>query len=77
MSFITYITQILMSLMMISMAFVMLVISKASAIRITEVLQEEIDIKDPINHDKKVKDGSVKFENVAFSYSKDITNCAV
>ncbi|MEG2669057.1 MAG: ABC transporter ATP-binding protein [Oscillospiraceae bacterium] len=76
-SFITYITQILMSLMMISMAFVMLVISKASAIRITEVLQEEIDIKDPINHDKKVKDGSVKFENVAFSYSKDITNCAV
>ena len=71
-SFITYLTQILMSLMMISMIFVMLVISKASINRIVEVLDEEVDIKS-VEKSKavsSVKDGSIKFENVSFSYDK-------
>ena len=71
-SFITYLTQILMSLMMISMIFVMLVISKASINRIVEVLDEEVDIKS-VEKSKAVsavKDGSIKFENVSFSYDK-------
>ena len=77
-SFITYITQILMSLMMISMSFVMLVISKASISRIVEVLDEEIDItNDSARHDLTVKDGSIKFTDAAFSYAKDIDNCAL
>ena len=69
-SFITYLTQILMSLMMISMIFVMLVISRASINRIVEVLDEEVDIKsaEKANAVSTVKDGSIKFENVSFSY---------
>ena len=71
-SFITYLTQILMSLMMISMIFVMLVISKASINRIVEVLDEEVDIKsvEKTKAVSAVKDGSIKFENVSFSYDK-------
>ena len=71
-SFITYLTQILMSLMMISMIFVMLVISKASMNRIVEVLDEEVDIKSAEKSKavSSVKDGSIKFENVSFSYDK-------
>ena len=71
-SFITYLTQILMSLMMISMIFVMLVISKASITRIVEVLDEEVDIKSAEKSKavSSVKDGSIKFENVSFSYDK-------
>ena len=71
-SFITYLTQILMSLMMISMIFVMLVISKASMNRIVEVLYEEVDIKSAEKSKavSSVKDGSIKFENVSFSYDK-------
>ena len=77
-SFITYITQILMSLMMISMSFVMLVISRASANRIVEVFDEEIDIRDnEADAALAVQDGSIKFRDVAFSYAKDITNCAL
>ena len=70
-SFITYLTQILMSLMMISMIFVMLVISKASISRIVEVLDEEVDIKSPVDvktDAQIVKDGSIRFKNVFFSY---------
>jgi ATP-binding cassette subfamily B protein len=70
-SFITYLTQILMSLMMISMIFVMLVISKASISRIVEVLDEEVDIKSPVDvktDAEMVKDGSIRFKNVFFSY---------
>lgn len=70
-SFITYLTQILMSLMMISMIFVMLVISKASISRIVEVLDEEVDIKSPVDvktNAEIVKDGSIRFKNVFFSY---------
>ena len=70
-SFITYLTQILMSLMMISMMFVMLVISRASISRIVEVLDEEVDIKSPVDvktNAQIVKDGSIRFKNVFFSY---------
>ncbi|WFR59002.1 ABC transporter ATP-binding protein [Anaerocolumna sp. AGMB13025] len=74
-SFINYITQILMSLMMISMIFIMLVISMASINRITEVLNEEIDIKDTAsNQETTVKDGSIEFREVSFSYAKDEDN---
>lgn len=77
-SFITYVTQILMSLMMVSMIFIMLVNSKASGDRIVEVLNEKIGITDDnANENLKLEDGSVKFEDVAFSYQDDIMNCAV
>ncbi|MDD5935179.1 MAG: ABC transporter ATP-binding protein [Clostridiales bacterium] len=71
-SFISYVTQILMSLMMLSMIFIMVIISRASVTRIVEVLDEEIDIKDNEKAlDLKVKDGSIEFKNVSFSYSND------
>lgn len=74
-SFINYIGQILMSLMMLSMIFIMVVISRASVTRITEVLKEEIDIKDNLeSKDNKVADGSIEFKQVSFSYAKDDTN---
>jgi len=71
MSLITYIMQILMSLMMLSMVLVMITISKASAKRVTEILDEKSDIVNPENPIFEVKDGSVKFEKVSFSYTKD------
>lgn len=72
MSFITYTTQILTSLMMISVAFVMLILSRASISRITQVLEEKIDITDDhANPALTVQDGSISFENVSFSYAKD------
>ena len=72
-SFITYIMQILMSLMMISFVFIMLMISKASRSRVLEVLNEIPTIKDS-DTDNKFKDGSVEFKNVSFSYinKKDV-----
>ena len=70
MSLITYAMQILSSLMMLSMIFVMIAISRASAERICEVLVEESDIKEKENPVKEVKDGSISFKNVCFSYSK-------
>ena len=76
-SFITYITQILMSLMMLSMIFIMLVISRASIQRISEVLSEEPTVKDCENSTEKVSDGSVRFENVSFSYFDDMNNLAL
>lgn len=69
-SFMTYSFQILMSLMMLSMIMVMLVISVASAKRISEVLNEESSIVSPDNALTEVKDGSVSFNNVAFKYNK-------
>ncbi|MEA4816762.1 MAG: ABC transporter ATP-binding protein [Lachnospiraceae bacterium] len=72
MSLIAYAMQILMSLMMFSMVFVIITISRASAKRITEVFDAESDIKNPENPITEVKDGSIEFENVNFSYSKDI-----
>lgn len=69
MSMFTYIMQILMSLMMLSVVFVMIIISRASAGRIREVLEEETTIADPQDPVTEVKDGSICFENVTFSYN--------
>ena len=76
-SFITYVNQILMSLMMVAMSFTMIVISKASINRIVEVLNDTPDIPDNAEEDIEVKDGSIEFEKVCFSYSGDIKNCAL
>ena len=69
MSLFTYTMQVLMSLMMISMIFVMLTMSKTSAERIMEVLDEESTIKNPEQPVMEVADGSIDFENVDFRYS--------
>lgn len=75
-SMITYIMQILMSLMMLSMVFVMIVMARASAIRISEVLSEETDIRNPENPCYTVSDGSVDMEKVSFAYAgKDHPYC--
>ena len=71
MSLLTYCMNILMSLMMLSMVFVMITMSMASARRIAEVINEEADIKNPENPVMEVKDGSVIFDHVNFSYKKD------
>ncbi len=72
-SFITYVSQIMMSLMMISMVFVNFVMTRASVSRICEVLDEELDIRD-VDSDAVVGEGSVVFENVSFSYAKNPDN---
>ena len=69
-SLITYIMQILMSLLMISMIFVMLTMARASGDRIAELLDEESNLHDPENPVYDVKDGSIDFDNVHFSYGK-------
>jgi ATP-binding cassette subfamily B multidrug efflux pump len=69
-SLITYAMQILMSLMMLSMVFVMIIISRASAERIVEILNEESDLKNGENPVYTVRDGSITFENVTFSYAQ-------
>ena len=66
----TYGMQILMSLMMLSMIYVMLTMSAESARRICEVLDEESLLKNPENPVKEVKDGSIIFKDVNFKYSK-------
>ncbi len=75
MSFITYIQQIFMSLMMVSMIFVMSVMAKTSMKRVSEVLEEKSDINDDTaDEGLKVKDGSIEFKNVSFKYSKNAEN---
>ncbi len=69
-SMLTYSLQILISLQMLSMIFVMLTMSAESARRIKEVLDENSDLSNPENPIMQVKDGSVTFENVCFKYSK-------
>ena len=71
MSLLTYCMNILMSLMMLSMIFVMMTMSSASAQRIAEVLNEKSDLTNPEEPVYQVKDGSISFENVVFSYRKD------
>ncbi len=66
----TYSMQILMSLMMLSMIYVMLTMSMESGKRIAEVLDEESTLKNPAEPVMEVKDGSIDFENVSFKYSK-------
>ncbi|MGN0679405.1 MAG: ABC transporter ATP-binding protein [Oscillospiraceae bacterium] len=67
-SLFTYTMQILMSLMMLSMIFVMLTMSKASADRVVEVLNEKSDITDGERNLMEVKDGSIEFKDVSFKY---------
>lgn len=67
----SYIMQILMSLMMFSMIFVMISMSMASVRRISQVLNEVPDIHNPENAVTEVKDGSIDFNNVNFSYRKN------
>ena len=89
-SFITYIGQILMSLMMLSMVFIMLVLSRTSIGRVVEVLDEKPEITSPepismIDADGKsvkgafnrVPNGSIDFKDVSFSYHKDPSNCVL
>ncbi len=70
-SLITYIMMILMSLMMLSMIFVMLTIAQASGERIVEVLNTESDLTNAPQPIERVKDGSIVFDNVNFSYAGD------
>jgi len=74
MSLFMYMSQILMSLMMLSMVFVMIVMAKSSAERITEVLQEKSDLVNPSTPITSVENGSVTFSNVGFSYVNDDAN---
>ena len=71
MSLLTYCMNILMSLMMLSMAFVMISMSTASAERISEVLNETSDLQNPEQPVLEVPDGSVEFRNVNFRYKQD------
>lgn len=71
MSMIVYATQILSSLMMLSMVFVMIIMAESSANRIVEVLDEESDLKKPAHPLNSVADGSIDFDNVSFSYVND------
>ncbi len=74
-AFLSYVMQILMSFMMVAVAFMMIVLSRASMDRIVEVLDEKIDIEDPEGAtDELPVDGSIDFENVNFSYSKNPDN---
>ena len=77
MSLMTYALQILGALMMLSMIFVMVVISRASAERVVEVLDEQSDLTNPEHPVLKVADGSVDFSHVSFSYSKRMDKCCL
>ena len=74
MSLFTYVTNILISLMMISMMFVMITMSRASAERIAEIIEEKSDLTNCENPDKEILDGSIEFKNVNFKYKKDSEN---
>lgn len=76
-SMFNYTMQILMSLMMMSMAFVQILIARTSAQRVVEVLDEESDLKNPASPLTEVKDGSIVFENACFSYANDQTKLAL
>ena len=70
MSLFTYTMQILMSLMMLSMVFVMIIMARSSAERVCEVLSEESTLKNPENPVHEVKNGDIQFEDVVFSYNR-------
>ncbi len=70
MSLLTYCMNILMSLMMLAMIFVMITMASASGKRIAEVIEEKTDITNGSNPIKEVKDGSISFEHVNFAYNK-------
>ena len=77
MSLFTYTMQILMSLMMISMIFVMTTMARSSAERIVEVLDEKSSLQDPEHPVPEVEDGSIRFDHVNFSYSDDQEKCVL
>ncbi|ACL75739.1 ABC transporter ATP-binding protein [Ruminiclostridium cellulolyticum] len=74
MSFFTYTTNILMSLMMLSMVLLMTIIARSSADRIVEVLDEKSDLSNCDKPIYEVRDGSISFSDVNFSYSKKVDN---
>ena len=76
-SMLTYSFQILMSLMMLSMVFVMITMAQESAERIVEVLSEKSTLTSPDNAVTEVRDGSVDFDNVSFKYSKKAERMAL
>ena len=76
-SMFTFTIQILTSLMMLSMVFVMVTMSRAPMRRTTEILTEEPELKNHENPVEAVKDGSVDFENVSFRYSKTADRAAL
>ena len=67
-SMFSYVMSILMSLMMLSMVFVMITMSSAAVKRVSEVLNEEPDLKNPENPIEEVKDGAIDFDHVSFAY---------
>ncbi|MGM0218296.1 ABC transporter ATP-binding protein [Enterococcus sp. AZ126] len=76
-SMFTYTMQILMSLNMLSMVFVIVLIARTSAERITEVLSEESDLKNNKDPLYDIPDGSVRFKDVCFSYANDLEKLAL
>ena len=76
-SMLTYSFQILMSLMMVSMVFVMITMATESAERIVEVLSEQSSLTSPENGLTEVKDGSIDFDDVSFKYSKKAERMAL
>lgn len=70
-SMFSYAMQILMSLMMVAMVFVMITMAKASAERVAEILDEQPDLHNPANPIHEVKDGAIEFGDVSFSYKGD------
>ena len=70
-SMFSFAMQILMSLMMVAMVFVMITMAKASAERVAEILDEQPDLHNPANPIHEVKDGSIEFDDVSFSYKGD------
>lgn len=74
MSLVTYTMQMLNSMMMLSMVFTMIVMSRASMERIAELLRETPDIQSGLDGVSEVKDGSIEFRNVSFSYKGEGTN---
>ena len=76
-SLFTYATNILMSLMMISMVFVMVTMAKSSAERIVEVIEEKSNLTNAENPIFEVENGDIEFINVSFSYGNDLDNVAL
>ena len=76
-SMLTYAAQILSSLMILSMVFVMIIMARASAERIVEVLEEKSSLSNPENPVYEVKDGSIDFDQVSFSYVGDESKLAL
>ena len=76
-SMFSYAMQILMSLMMVAMVFVMITMAKASAERVAEILDEQPDLHNPANPIHEVKDGAIEFDDVSFSYKGDAHKLAL